>query len=153
MAVGFFCASLVTAGLAAGGNLLVSNYQTTRAEKIQQVSAFVKSTQDFDPLFRAYMDTVLDGKGDMLAARKAVESNVHQQHILLGAADDYLTGNDKVAADKYRSTLVTISTEIRKKTREPTNGRELMQGVADAVVQREAVIAALRSKAGLESGG
>jgi hypothetical protein len=149
MAVGFVAASLVTAALAAGGNLLVSSRQTDRAEQIGQVSAFVKSTQDFDPLFKSYMDTVLDGTGNMASARQAVEENLHKQHILLGAADDYLTGSDKAEADAYRKTLVTITTEMRKKTRNPVTGRELMQGVADAVEQRELVIGDLRRSAGL----
>lgn len=150
MAVCFVLATLVTTGLTTWAGVIAGNLQTSRTEKVQQVSAFVKSTQEFDPLVRAYMTAVLDG-GDMKSTRTSLENNIHQQHILLGSAQMYLKGEDKREAEAYRATLVDIEEALEKKTRDPLNGKEFAQGIINAAVEREEVINDLRKTAGLET--
>ena len=151
VAIGFVAATLITTGLTTMAGVVSSGYQTNRTEKIAQVDAFVKSTQAFDPLVRSYMTSVLES-GDMDAARGALEANIQQQHILLGAADDYLSGSSKSQADEYRATLVEIEEGLETQTRNPLTGRKFAQGIADAAAERERVIADLRKSAGLSDG-
>lgn len=149
MAAGFVMATIITTGLTSIGALMVSQYQTDRAEKIQQISAFVKSTQDFDPLVTSYV-IALDGGKDTKSKATLLESNIQQQHILLGAAKVYLSGDALREADGYRETLVNISDALDKTT-SPLAGHAFAQSTADAAAERERVIADLRRSAGLSA--
>jgi hypothetical protein len=147
MIVGFVSAGVFTTALTAISTLFLASYQANETDKREHVAAFVKSTEEFDPLVRAYMTDLLESK-DTSAAAKPLENNVQQQFTLLHASEAYLEPSSRKDALAYESTLVGIESALDKG---PTilTGHDLVQGIANAAAQREVVIAALRHSAGL----
>lgn len=147
VALGFVAATIVTTLLTSVGSLIVGNIQAKNNQRLEQVVAFEKTTQDFVSLTENFSTAVLDKKG-ITTARAKLEDNVQQQHETLKSALAYLDGPDQTEAQTYLKTLEDMADALQTAS-DVRSAMPFARAAVHQAEQRDEVVADLRSSAGL----
>jgi hypothetical protein len=149
IAIGFVLATFTTTALTSLGGVVVSDMQAKRAQKIEQVNAFDKSTQLFVGLVENYSTALIDNKG-IQEARSKLEDNIQDQHAQLKSAKVYLHGNDIAEADLYLKTLEDMADALQT-AKDPVTAMPFARAAVKQAEQCDEVVLDLKKSAGIAS--
>jgi hypothetical protein len=148
LALGFICASIFTAALTVGGNLVVNDRQATRAEKIERVTEFEKLTKPFRELISNYNTAILEKK-DLKTPREALRKNIFEQDAALQVARLYLSGDARARAETYKSHLADLADALED-AKDPVKAIKFAQLALNVDTEAASVTTDLRKASGLD---
>lgn len=148
LTLGFILASLFTAALTVGGNVIVNEREATRAEKIEKVSDFEKLSKPFRELVSDYNTALIDRK-DLKVPRDALRKNIFAQDAALQVSRLYLKGDARTRAEAYKSHLADLADTLED-AKDPVKAIRFAQLALDSDAEAAAVTADLRKAAGLD---
>lgn len=151
MAIGFVAATLITTGLTSAANVIVSEYQTAKSQRVQAILAFEKSSLGFEGLVENYVTAVLD-KGDIKQPANALVDSIQDQNAQLQAVERDLDESGRKQATVYRGMLVAVADGLQGAT-DPVTAMRIAQPAHDAVAARRELLTSLRREAGMAVGG